>query len=123
VKASFGSGEALVALSEMAVKREGFGDKMALGTARLAKMLGLTAERLAVTVKGKEFPAHMPTAKGSMGLIYAVNPFGPDHVSTTHDGDIASSPTRTRGGHLRTCPTPGSWISPKTKMTAYSSAM
>jgi aldehyde:ferredoxin oxidoreductase len=44
VKAPFGSGEALVRLAEMAVKREGFGDKMALGTARLARLLGPQAE-------------------------------------------------------------------------------
>jgi aldehyde:ferredoxin oxidoreductase len=98
VEAPFGSGEALVRLSETAVKREGFGDKMALGAARLARMLGPKAERIAVTRKGKEFPAHMPTAKGAMGLIYAVNPFGPDHVSTTHDGDITAEPNEVNKG-------------------------
>jgi len=122
VKASFGSGEALVALSEMAVKREGFGDKMALGTARLAKLLGPKAERFAVTVKGKEFPAHMPTSKGSMGLIYAVNPFGPDHVSTTHDGDIAAGPNEINKGVgiYETVPDQWELDFAKTKMTTYS---
>ncbi len=92
LRLSFGDGEALVKAAEMIANREGFGDRMAEGTARLARSLGANAERLAVTVKGKEFPAHMPTAKGSMALIYAVNPFGPDHVSTYHDGDVAGEP-------------------------------
>jgi len=30
-------------------------------------------------------PAHMPQAKRSLGLIYAVNPFGADHQSSEHD--------------------------------------
>jgi aldehyde:ferredoxin oxidoreductase len=122
VKACFGSGDALVRLSEMAVKREGFGDRMALGTARLAKSLGPEAERLAVTVKGKEFPAHMPTSKGSMGLIYAVNPFGPDHVSTTHDGDVLAEPNEVNKGVgiYETVPEQWRLDFAKTKMTVYS---
>jgi aldehyde:ferredoxin oxidoreductase len=122
IEARFGNGEALVALSEMAVKRQGFGNLMAEGTARLAKRLGPKAERLAVTVKGKEFPAHMPTSKGAMGLIYAVNPFGPDHVSTTHDGDIAAGPNEVNMGTgiYETVPNTYDLNFEKTKMTLYS---
>ena len=40
---------------------------------------------LLITVKGAEAPAHMPQAKRSLGLIYAVNPFGADHQSSEHD--------------------------------------
>ena len=121
MEARFGSGEALVRLSEMTVKQEGFGKKMALGTARLAKMLGPKAERIAVTVKGKEFPAHMPTAKASMGLIYAVNPFGPDHVSTTHDGDIAAEPNEVnKGVGIYETAKVSELDFAKTKMVAYS---
>jgi len=94
----FGDGAALVAAAELVGRREGFGDAMAEGIARLAEKLGPEAGRLAVTVKGKEFPAHMPTAKGMMALIYAVNPFGPDHVSTDHDGGIAGEPDETLQG-------------------------
>jgi aldehyde:ferredoxin oxidoreductase len=92
LRLTFGDGEAIVTAAEKIAKREGFGDLMAEGTARLARVLGPQAERIAVTVKSKEFPAHMPTAKGSMALIYAVNSFGPDHVSTYHDGDVVGEP-------------------------------
>ncbi len=122
IEARFGNGEALVALSEMAVKRQGFGDRMAEGTARLARSLGPKAERLAITVKSKEFPAHMPTSKGSMGLIYAVNPFGPDHVSSTHDGDIVAGPNEVNMGTgiYETVSNPNDLNFEKTKMTLYS---
>ena len=35
--------------------------------------------------EGAELPAHMPHVKRSLGLIYAVNPFGADHQSSEHD--------------------------------------
>ncbi|MCP4403483.1 MAG: aldehyde ferredoxin oxidoreductase family protein [bacterium] len=88
----FGDSEALVTLAELTGKREGFGDLVADGTYRLAKKLGPEAERIAVHVKGKEFPAHMPHTKGMLALAYACNSFGPDHVSSEHDPCIAGDP-------------------------------
>lgn len=98
VEADFGSGEALVRLCEMTARREGFGGEMAEGTGRLARRLGPWAERIAVVSKDKEFPAHMPTSKAIMSLIYAVNPFGPDHVSAEHDGSVAGPPNESLKG-------------------------
>ncbi len=88
----FGNGDAAIKLAEMIGRREGIGDVLAEGTARAAKKFGPEAERIAVTVKGKEFPAHMPTFKGMLGMAYAVNAFGPDHVSAEHDPTIGSEP-------------------------------
>ena len=42
-----------------------------------------------VAVKGAELPAHMPEVKRSLALIYAVNPFGADHMSSEHDPSYA----------------------------------
>jgi aldehyde:ferredoxin oxidoreductase len=64
----------------------------------LAKNIGQGSERYAVHVKGKEFPAHSPYAKGLMALIYAVGSLGPDHVSSDHDGAIASEPDEIHKG-------------------------
>jgi aldehyde:ferredoxin oxidoreductase len=58
---------------------------LAEGSARAARLLGPEAEARVVAVKGSEVPAHMPQVKASMGLIYAVNPFGADHQSSEHD--------------------------------------
>jgi aldehyde:ferredoxin oxidoreductase len=65
--------------------REGVGDLLAEGSARAAAKLGRGAEELVVAVKKQELPAHMPQVKRSLGLIYAVNPFGADHQSSEHD--------------------------------------
>ena len=55
------------------------------GSERAAKVWGNGADECLITVKGAEAPAHMPQAKRSLALIYAVNPFGADHQSSEHD--------------------------------------
>jgi aldehyde:ferredoxin oxidoreductase len=81
----FGNAAAMVSLVEQIAHREGLGGLLAEGSARAAQRLGPAAEELAVVVKGQELPAHMPEVKRSLGLIYAVNPFGADHQSSEHD--------------------------------------
>ncbi|MGJ3237201.1 MAG: aldehyde ferredoxin oxidoreductase family protein [Anaerolineae bacterium] len=81
---TFGNAEAMVTLLERTLKREGFGDVLANGSAKAADIVGRGHEYL-VTVKGQELPAHMPQVKRGLGLIYAVNPFGADHESSEHD--------------------------------------
>jgi aldehyde:ferredoxin oxidoreductase len=81
----FGNAQAMVALTEMIAKREGFGDVLADGSAHAAARIGRGTEDLVVTTKKQEMPAHMPQVKRSLGLIYAVNPFGADHQSSEHD--------------------------------------
>jgi aldehyde:ferredoxin oxidoreductase len=80
----FGNARAMVELAERIAKREGFGDLLAEGSARAAERLGRGAEFL-ITSKNQEAPAHMPQVKRSLALIYAVNPFGADHMSSDHD--------------------------------------
>jgi aldehyde:ferredoxin oxidoreductase len=55
------------------------------GSERAAGIWGKGADECLITVKGAESPAHMPQAKRSLALIYAVNPFGADHQSSEHD--------------------------------------
>jgi aldehyde:ferredoxin oxidoreductase len=84
IELSFGDAEAMVAMLEKTLKREGFGDVLADGSAKAADRIGKGHEYL-LTVKGQELPAHMPHVKRSLGLVYAVNPFGADHQSSEHD--------------------------------------
>ncbi len=95
----FGNTSALVRAVEMIAAREGFGDVLAEGSARAADRLGKGHEHLAV-VKGNEIPAHAPHLKRSLGLIYAVNPIGADHMASEHDaayeGAEAYEPNRDR---------------------------
>jgi aldehyde:ferredoxin oxidoreductase len=90
----FGNAEAMVQAIELIGRREGFGDRLAEGTGRLARELGPEAVALAVVVKDHDLPAHAPQVKHSLGLIYAVNPYGADHQSSEHDpayeGDFES---------------------------------
>jgi aldehyde:ferredoxin oxidoreductase len=75
----------LAALEAMAFRRGRLGALLAEGSARAAAQIGPAAQARLITVKGSEAPAHMPQVKRSMGLIYAVNPFGADHQSSEHD--------------------------------------
>ncbi|HMK09623.1 MAG TPA: aldehyde ferredoxin oxidoreductase C-terminal domain-containing protein, partial [Anaerolineales bacterium] len=90
----FGDAAAMVRMTEMIARREGFGDILAEGSARAAAHLGRGTEDLVLTVKGQELPAHMPQVKRSLALIYAVNPFGADHQSHEHDPSWKAYPAR-----------------------------
>ena len=81
----FGNADAMLAILEKIVKREGLGDILANGSAYAAEKIGHGAYDLVVAVKNHELPAHMPQVKRSLALIYAVNPFGADHQSSEHD--------------------------------------
>jgi aldehyde:ferredoxin oxidoreductase len=93
ISLNFGDDKVMTQMVEMIAKREGFGDVLADGSARAAQRLGV-GEDLVVAVKGQELPAHMPQVKRSLGLIYAVNPFGADHQSSEHDPSYKSYPER-----------------------------
>ena len=82
----FGDAAVMLRALELTVKAEGpLGRVLSQGSERAAKIWGKGADECLITVKGAEVPAHMPQAKRSLGLIYAVNPFGADHQSSEHD--------------------------------------
>jgi aldehyde:ferredoxin oxidoreductase len=85
IELGWGKAEAMIAMLEATLRREGFGDVLAEGSARAAERIGNGAADLVVTAKSQELPAHMPQVKRSLALIYAVNPFGADHQSSEHD--------------------------------------
>jgi aldehyde:ferredoxin oxidoreductase len=85
IELRYGDASVILKVTEMIGSREGVGDLLAEGSARAAAKLGRGAEELVVAVKKQELPAHMPQVKRSLGLIYAVNPFGADHQSSEHD--------------------------------------
>ncbi len=94
VELRFGNADAMVKMTELIARREGFGDLLAEGSARAATKIGRGTQDLVVAVKGQELPAHMPQVKRSLALIYGVNPFGADHQSSEHDGSYKSYPDR-----------------------------
>ena len=99
IELGWGKADAMIAMLEKTLKREGLGSVLAEGSVRAAEKIGNGAEDLVIAVKGAELPAHMPQVKPSLGLIYAVNPFGADHQSSEHDPNytpelIAESPEK-----------------------------
>ena len=81
----WGDGDLVVKAVEMIAKREGFGDVLAEGVARMSKRFGPESEPFNLTVKGQELPMHEPRLKHAMGLGYAVAPVGADHMMNMHD--------------------------------------
>jgi aldehyde:ferredoxin oxidoreductase len=74
----FGSGEALVAMSEATAYRRGFGDELAEGSKRMGEKFG--HPEVFMGVKGQEFPAYDPRALQGMGLGYATSNRGACHL-------------------------------------------
>jgi aldehyde:ferredoxin oxidoreductase len=81
----FGNERAAVQMVEKIARCDGVGGILAQGSAKAATIFGAGTDEFLITVKGQELPAHMPQKKASLGLIYAVNPFGADHQSSEHD--------------------------------------
>jgi len=86
IELNFGNAEAMVKMTEMIAKKEGFGKILGMGSAAAAETIGRGTEEYLITSHKQEAPAHMPQMKRSLALIYATNPFGADHQSSEHDG-------------------------------------
>lgn len=74
----FGSADAIVKLTRMTGYREGFGDKLALGSYRMAEEFG--HPELSMSVKKQEMPAYDGRAMQGIGLEYATSNRGGCHV-------------------------------------------
>jgi aldehyde:ferredoxin oxidoreductase len=81
----FGNAEAMVKVTELIAKREGIGDLLAEGSRKAAEKIGKEAEELVMAVKGLELPMHEPRIKQGLGLNYAVNASGADHMTSLYD--------------------------------------
>jgi aldehyde:ferredoxin oxidoreductase len=81
----FGDADLMIQLLEMIARREGFGDVLAEGSARLAKKWGAEEKSFNLAVKGQELPMHDPRVKVSVGIGFAVSTYGADHMTAAHD--------------------------------------
>ncbi len=79
----FGDAEAMVRLVRQAGRREGFGDRIAEGSYRLASHYG--HPEYSITAKKLEFPGYDPRGAKGMGLLYATSNIGASHMR----GDLA----------------------------------
>jgi aldehyde:ferredoxin oxidoreductase len=81
----FGDADLMIQLLEMIACREGFGDRLAEGSARLAQQWGLEDKACHLSVKGQEVSMHDPRVKVGVGIGFAVSPYGADHMTAAHD--------------------------------------
>jgi aldehyde:ferredoxin oxidoreductase len=79
VKAVWGSGDALVTLTEKMAKGEGIGELLQKGVREISKHYP-GSEDFAMQVKGLEMPAYHPNAAKGIGLSYAVSDRGGCHL-------------------------------------------
>jgi aldehyde:ferredoxin oxidoreductase len=85
IELRFGDPLLMLQLLEMIARREGFGDLLAEGSARLADRWGVSGAPHCLCVKGQELPLHDPRIKVGVGLSYALCTYGADHMNTPHD--------------------------------------
>jgi len=94
MEAPFGSAQALVTLSEMTAKGEGFGKELGLGSARLCAKYG--KPELSMGVKKQEFPAYDSRGIQGMGLAYATSNRGACHLrGYTVASEVLGVPVKT----------------------------
>ncbi len=74
----FGDAHAMVKLTEMIAKREGFGDVLAEGSYRMGEKYGTTEYFMGV--KKQEFPSYDGRGLQGMGLGFATGPRGACHI-------------------------------------------
>ncbi len=77
---SWGNAEVQAELVEKIAKREGIGNLLANGVRKAAEQIGGDAWKYAVHVKGLEASGQDPRAHQSIGLTYATNVRGADHL-------------------------------------------
>jgi len=78
IKLEFGSAQALVTISEMTARSEGFGQDIAMGSKRLTQKYG--HPDFSMSVKGQEFAGYDGRSMQGMGLAYATNNRGACHM-------------------------------------------
>jgi aldehyde:ferredoxin oxidoreductase len=75
----FGNGAPILDLVEKTARREGIGDLLAEGSARMADRLGPDAARSLIAIKGLELPGHSARALKGMAIGYATATRGGSH--------------------------------------------
>jgi len=86
IELRFGNTEAMLQSIELIARREGIGEFMAEGTARMAEKIGKDTRDYAMNVKGLEAAMHDARAVMKFRLGYMINPHGADHCSSFGGG-------------------------------------
>lgn len=89
IELSWNSPDIMLNLIELIARREGFGDALAEGTARLARKIGPSTRDFALHVKGLEPGMHDPRIGSGLALGFMVSPTGADHCVSMPDTPLS----------------------------------
>ena len=81
----FGNSDAMLQAIELIARREGIGNLLAEGTARMSQKIGQGSEAFAMQAKGVEAGMHEPRFRLPLGFGWIVGPFGADHMFSAMD--------------------------------------
>lgn len=81
----WGNADAIKALLEKIIAREGLGDVLADGMEQAAKTIGKGADQYAIHAHGEALPAHDPKYTPSLALTYATDPTPGRHTAASVD--------------------------------------
>jgi aldehyde:ferredoxin oxidoreductase len=93
IELRFGNDEAFLKTIDLIARREGFGNMLAEGVARMAGKIGRGSADFAIHVKGLESGMHDPRVSAGLGIGYMINPAGADHCSNFLDMRYAEGPS------------------------------
>jgi len=82
---SWNDPRAMLKLIDMIAAREGFGDRLAEGSTRLAEHIPGDPQRFLIATKGQDWPMHDPRGKMGLGIQYATASKGATHCDGFHD--------------------------------------
>lgn len=80
IEPTWGNTEAIIALTHLVGKKEGFGAVLGQGTKKASEIIGRGSDSFSVHVKGLEVPMHDPRAFFSMAGTYATSTRGACHL-------------------------------------------
>jgi len=90
IELRFGNAQAMIQVLRLITERKGIGNVLAEGSRQAARLIGRGSEEFAVHVKGLEAGYHDPRLKPGLGIAYAINPVGADHMVQMHDTSFAT---------------------------------
>jgi aldehyde:ferredoxin oxidoreductase len=87
IEFAFGDADLMLKTLELIARREGFGDLLAEGSARMAKKIGHGSEKFAINVKGLDAAMHDARAMPKFSIGYMLHPQGADHCASIAPGN------------------------------------
>ncbi len=119
IELRFGNDEAVLKVIDLIARRQGFGNLLAEGSARMAEKIGKGSADFAMQVKGLECGMHEPRLSAGLGLGFMTNPAGADHCANLLDVMFMAEPVIKNLHHLGIFETiPSDEISPR-KVAAF----